>query len=60
MRAGLGGAAAQPDLTDGNPPNDPTGSVQLRGVPVRVLAEEPTWASPGRGDSVEAEAEQAA
>lgn len=34
-------------LTDGDPPNDPaTGSVQLRGVPVRVFAEEPTWPSP--------------
>lgn len=29
-------------LTDGDPPNDPsTGSVQLRGVPCRVFAEEP-------------------
>jgi anaerobic selenocysteine-containing dehydrogenase len=35
-------------LTDGDPPYDPaTGSVQLRGVPVRVFAEEPTWARPG-------------
>ncbi len=34
-------------LSDGDPPNDPgTGSVQLRGIPVRVFAEEPQWASP--------------
>lgn len=34
-------------LTDGDPPYDPaTGSVQLRGVPVRVFADEPTWPSP--------------
>ena len=31
-------------LTDGDPPHDPgTGSVQLRGIPVRVFAEEPHW-----------------
>jgi len=34
-------------LTDADPPHDPaTGSVQLRGVPVRVFAEEPPWPSP--------------
>lgn len=34
-------------LTDGDPPHDPaTGSVQLRGVPVRVFAEEPPWPEP--------------
>jgi hypothetical protein len=34
-------------LTDGDKPNCPaTGSVQLRGVPVRVFAEEPRWAPP--------------
>jgi anaerobic selenocysteine-containing dehydrogenase len=34
-------------LSDGDPPNDPgTGSVQLRGIPVRVFADEPQWASP--------------
>lgn len=35
-------------LSDGDPPNDPgTGSVSLRGIPVRVFAEQPTWSSPG-------------
>jgi anaerobic selenocysteine-containing dehydrogenase len=35
-------------LSDGDPPYDPgTGSVSLRGIPVRVFAEEPTWESPG-------------
>jgi anaerobic selenocysteine-containing dehydrogenase len=34
-------------LTDADPPYDPgTGSVQLRGVPVRVFANEPPWPSP--------------
>jgi anaerobic selenocysteine-containing dehydrogenase len=34
-------------LTDADPPYCPgTGSVQLRGVPVRVFADEPPWPSP--------------
>jgi anaerobic selenocysteine-containing dehydrogenase len=34
-------------LSNGDKPNCPaTGSVQLRGIPVRVFAEEPQWAPP--------------
>lgn len=46
-------------LTDADPPYDPgTGSVQLRGIPVRVFAEEPQW--PKRPEQNVAEVAEAA